>query len=85
MNIGYACINMQLSYPQQYGGQERGVLPITTGRSMIRRTFDSKGIVYASEKTLSNCSDLEKIEEQNTNLNNIQNRYYHLFHLQFFP
>ena len=44
MNIGYACINMQLSYPQQYGGQERGVLPITTGRSMIRRTFDSKGV-----------------------------------------
>jgi len=48
MNIGYACINMQLSYPQKYGGQEKGVLPITTGRSMIRRTFDSKGIVYAS-------------------------------------
>ena len=67
MNIGYACINMQLSYPQQYGGQEKGVLPITTGRSMIRRTFDSKGIVYASEKTLSNCSDLEKIVKWNIN------------------
>ena len=39
MNIGYACINMQLSYPQKYGGQEKGVLPITTGRSMIRRTL----------------------------------------------
>ena len=36
MNIGYACINMQLSYPQQYGGKEKGVKPITTGRSMIR-------------------------------------------------
>ena len=67
MNIGYACINMQLSYPQQYGGQEKGVLPITTGRSMIRRTFDSRGILYASEKTLSNCSDLEKIVEWNIN------------------
>ena len=67
MNIGYACINMQLSYPQKYGGQEKGVLPITTGRSMIRRTFDSKGIVYASEKTLSNCSDLEKIVKWNIN------------------
>ena len=55
MNIGYACINMQLSYPQQYGGQEKGVLPITTGRSMIRRTFDSRGVSYASEKTLDNC------------------------------
>ena len=67
MNIGYACINMQLSYPQQYGEQEKGVLPITTGRSMIRRTFDSKGIVYASEKTLSNCSDLEEIVKWNIN------------------
>jgi len=67
MNIGYACINMQLSYPQKYGGQEKGVLPITTGRSMIRRTFDSEGIVYASEKTLSNCSDLEKIVKWNIN------------------
>ena len=28
MNIGYACINMQLSYPQKYGGKERGVKPI---------------------------------------------------------
>ena len=65
MNIGYACINMQLSYPQQYGGQERGVLPITTGRSMIRRTFDSKGVSYASEKTLDNCKDLERIVSWN--------------------
>jgi len=67
MNIGYACINMQLSYPQKYGGQEKGVLPITTGRSMIRRTFDSRGILYASEKTLSNCSDLEEIVKWNIN------------------
>ena len=65
MNIGYACINMQLSYPQQYGGQERGVQPITTGRSMIRRTFDSRGVSYASEKTLDNCKDLEKIVSWN--------------------
>ena len=65
MNMGYACINMQLSYPQQYGGQERGVLPITTGRSMIRRTFDSRGVSYASEKTLDNCKDLERIVSWN--------------------
>ena len=38
MNIGYACINMQLSYPQKYGGAEKGVKPITTGRSMIKQT-----------------------------------------------
>ena len=65
MNIGYACINMQLSYPQKYGGKEKGVKPITTGRSMIRRTFDTKGIDYASELTLANAMDLDKIIDWN--------------------
>ena len=58
MNLGYACINMQLSYPQQYGGQEKGVPPITTGRSMIKRTFESKGLDYASELALANALSL---------------------------
>ena len=61
MNIGYACINMQLSYPQKYGGKEKGVLPITTGRSMIKRTFQTKGLDYASELTLKNVKDLNSI------------------------
>ncbi len=65
MRIGYACINMQLSYPQQYGGQERGVQPITTGRTMIRRTFDSRGVGYASEKCLDNVRDLDTIMDWN--------------------
>ena len=65
MNLGYACINMQLSYPQKYGGKERGVAPITTGRSMIKRTFESKGLDYASELTLANCKDLGKIIDWN--------------------
>jgi len=65
MNIGYACINMQLSYPQEYGGKEKGVLPITTNRSMIKRTFQSKGLDYASELTLQNCKDLDKIVDWN--------------------
>ena len=65
MNIGYACINMQLSYPQQYGGKEKGVKPITTGRSMIKRTFESKGLDYASELTLANAMDLDKIIDWN--------------------
>ena len=69
MNIGYACINMQLSYPQKYGGAEKGVKPITTGRSMIKRTFQSKGLDYASELTLANCMDLDKIVDWNI-LNN---------------
>ena len=61
MNIGYACINMQLSYPQKYGGKEKGVEPITTGRSMIKRTFQTKGLDYASELTLKNVKDLNGI------------------------
>ena len=65
MNIGYACINMQLSYPQKYGGQEKGVLPITTGRSMIKRTFEAKGLDYASELTLKNVKDLDSIIDWN--------------------
>ena len=65
MNIGYACINMQLSYPQKYGGKEKGVKPITTGRSMIKRTFLTKGVDYASELTLANAMDLDKIMDWN--------------------
>ena len=65
IRYGYACINMQLSYPQKWGGQERGVKPITTGRSMIKRTFESKGLEYASEVTLANVKDLDKIIDWN--------------------
>ena len=65
MNIGYACINMQLSYPQKWGGKEKGVKPITTGRSMIKRTFDAKGVDYASELTLQNARDLNQIVQWN--------------------
>jgi len=38
MKIGYACINMTL------GSQKP---KITTNRSMIKKTFDEKGIEYA--------------------------------------
>ena len=65
MNLGYACINMQLSYPQKYGGKQKGVKPITTGRSMIKRTFESKGLDYASELTLANAKDLNQIVQWN--------------------
>jgi UV DNA damage endonuclease len=63
--MGYACINMQLSYPQQYGGKPKGVKRITTGRSMIKRTFESKGIEYASEIGLKNTKDLFEIIKWN--------------------
>jgi len=60
MKLGYACINMQLSYPTKYG-KPKGTQPITTGRSMIRRTFDEKGVDYASDITLANAKDLKEI------------------------
>ena len=61
IKIGYACISMQLSYPTKYGNKPRGTQPITTNRSMIRRTFDEKGVDYASELTLQNVKDLNSI------------------------
>ena len=64
LNIGYACINMQLSYPKQYGNKPKDK-PITTNRSIIRRTFDTKRIPYASEKTLLNVKDLDTIIDWN--------------------
>ena len=54
--MGYACINMQLSSQKPR---------IYTGRSMIKRTFKSKGIDYASQLGLDNCKDLYKILEWN--------------------
>ena len=55
MQLGYACINMQLSYPP------KGVQRRTTGRSMIKRTFQEKGLDYASEISLKNARDLHHI------------------------
>ncbi len=56
MNLGYACINMTLS------GQKPKV---TTNRSMIKKTFLSKGIDYAGELALLNCRDLVEILKWN--------------------
>ena len=63
--IGYACISMQLSYPTKYGTKPRGTQPITTNRSMIRRTFDEKGVDYASELCLQNVKDLHQLIQWN--------------------
>ena len=57
-NLGYACINMELS-------QQPKSKRVTTNRSMIRRTFDEKGLPYASELALANCRDLLKILQWN--------------------
>ena len=62
--LGYACINMELSYPP------KGVQRRTTGRSMIKRTFESKGMDYVSEISLKNARDLHYIIAWN-----IENNY----------
>ena len=62
-NIGYACINMQLAYPEKY--QKKKIQRIISSRSMIKKTFLEKGITYASEMALKNCIDLFKIIKWN--------------------
>ena len=57
-NLGYACINMGFS-------ERPKTQRITTNRSMIKRTFQEKGLPYASELALQNCTDLLKILEWN--------------------
>jgi len=64
MNLGYACINMELNARK---GDDR----ITTNRSMIKKTFHDKGVDYASELVLQNVSDLYRIIEWNEQ-NNIK-------------
>lgn len=54
--IGYACINMTLR------AQKPSVF---TSRTMRRKTFDDKGLPYASELALQNCKDLLTIVKWN--------------------
>ena len=58
MRIGYACINMTL---QKAGG-------ITTNRSMRQKTFNEKGLAYASELALQNVKDLVHIIKWNNEM-----------------
>lgn len=53
MNIGYACINLSL-------GKK-----ITTNRTMVKRTFTTKGVDYVSDLVLQNVADLERIIDWN--------------------
>ena len=57
-NYGYACINMGFSTRPK---SQR----ITTNRTMIKRTFQERGISYASELALQNVRDLYKILQWN--------------------
>lgn len=58
MNLGYACINMTLSDVPK---SKR----VTTNRSMVKKTFMSRGVEYASELALENCKDLKLILQWN--------------------
>jgi UV DNA damage endonuclease len=52
-NLGYACINMSM-------GKKVG-----TNRSMVKRTFQQRGLDYVSELALLNAKDIIKILEWN--------------------
>jgi len=60
MDLGYACINNTLKQNK-----------ITTNRGMIKKTFQERGLLYASELALKNVQDLHTIIEWNTK-NNIK-------------
>jgi len=56
--FGYACINTELSNLPKKNR-------IMTNRTMIRKTFDEKGIEYAAELATENCEDLVRIIQWN--------------------
>ena len=56
MNLGYACINSTLSAQKP---------KVTTNRSMIKKTFEERGVDYAGELSMLNVADLSTILEWN--------------------
>lgn len=58
VRYGYACISSYLE-------QKMGKSAPTTNRTMIRKTFDQKGVDYASDLALQNCRDLLPILKSN--------------------
>lgn len=54
MNLGYACINITLA--------DKG---ITTNKGMVRKTYEAKGIQYASQLALQNVQALYQILQWN--------------------
>ena len=56
MGLGYACINLTLA---------KNNPKITTNRSMVKKTFLNKGVIYAGELALQNVKDIIKILEWN--------------------
>ena len=62
VRLGYACLNMTLQSQKP---------KVTCNRGMIKRTFQAKGITYASELALQNTADLVKIIRWNI-ANNVE-------------
>ena len=60
MNLGYACINLTLSNKKP---------KVTTNRSMVKKTFLTKGLDYASLLGFLNCQDLLPILKWNVDHN----------------
>jgi UV DNA damage endonuclease len=58
MALGYACINLNLDSLNKNA-------KVTTNRSMIKKTFVTRGQQYASQLALANCQDLLKILQWN--------------------
>ena len=55
-NLGYACINTELSSRK---------VKVSTNRTMRKKTFEEKGLDYVSEVILQNVTDLKTILEWN--------------------
>ena len=55
-NLGYACINTELSSRK---------VKVSTNRTMRKKTFQEKGLDYVSEIILANCTDLLTILKWN--------------------
>lgn len=56
--FGYACISLGLV-------EKMGKSAPSTNRTMIRKTFDEKGVAYASSLALQNCRDILPILQWN--------------------
>lgn len=70
MNLGYACINQTLAQQK-----------VQVNRSMIRRTFDEKGLNYVSELIQLNLTDLLQILKWN----HTQNISFYRMSSEMFP
>lgn len=58
-NIGYCCINLGINYNVSKKNT------IQVNRSMVKKTFDQKGLPYVSELAILNLKDLLKIINYN--------------------